>query len=224
FYSLVKKSWFGSLTSSISVERDDTHCVPVQGKTLNAIKAELIRAFLTIHELSHCVVGQNCFRVEYKRGPTVGGGVFSRGVKMNVDIVSSPQQVVVMAGETPTYVVQFVLLAGPVRRFKRLVEHLSSILQSSTQQRAERAQQAALMVRPRRLSDSSVSSACSDTESNASMNILGRPGEKESGISVDPYSQSPSMRSVGSSTSNNGELLLPEYLNTQTSPALIQKN
>ncbi|KIH65621.1 hypothetical protein ANCDUO_04055 [Ancylostoma duodenale] len=81
-----------------------------------------------------------------------------------------------MAGESPTYVVQFVLLAGPVRRFKRLVEHLSSILQSSTQQRAERAQQAALMVRPRRLSDSSVSSACSDTESNASMNILGRTG------------------------------------------------
>ncbi|ETN70175.1 hypothetical protein NECAME_04996 [Necator americanus] len=68
---------------------------------------------------------------------------------------------------------------------------------------AERAQQAALMVRPRRLSDSSVSSACSDTESNASMNILGRTGDKESGISVDPYSQSPSMRSVGSSTSNN---------------------
>ncbi|VDM52295.1 unnamed protein product [Angiostrongylus costaricensis] len=213
---LVKKSWFGSLTSSMSVERDDTHCVPVQGKTLNAIKAELIRAFLTIHELSHCVVGQNCFRVEYKRGPTVGGGVFSRGVKMNVDIVSS-QQVVTLAGETPTYVVQFVLLAGPIRRFKRLVEHLSSILQSSTQQRqaiitffmavfflAERAQQAALMVRPRRLSDSSVSSACSDTESNASMNILGRSGDKDSGLSVDPYSQSPSMRSVGSTTSNNG--------------------
>ncbi|VDM81093.1 unnamed protein product, partial [Strongylus vulgaris] len=73
---LVKKSWFGSLTSSISVERDDTHCVPVQGKTLNAIKAELIRAFLT------------------------------------VDIVSSPQQVVVMAGESPTYVVQFGLCEG----------------------------------------------------------------------------------------------------------------
>ena len=81
----------------MSVEREDTHCVPVQGKTLNGIKAELIRAFLTvilynhlfelhyqIHELSHSVVGQNCFRVEYKRGPTAGGSVFSRGVKMNV--------------------------------------------------------------------------------------------------------------------------------------------
>lgn len=71
----------------MSVERDDTHCVPVQGKTLNSIKAELIRAFLQIHELSHSVVGQNCFRVEYKRGPTVGGSVFSRGIKMNVSFL-----------------------------------------------------------------------------------------------------------------------------------------
>ncbi|KAJ1348641.1 secondary alcohol dehydrogenase (SADH1) [Parelaphostrongylus tenuis] len=184
---LVKKSWFGSLTSSMSVERDDTHCVPVQGKTLNAIKAELIRAFLT------------------------------------VDIVSS-QQVVTLAGETPTYVVQFVLLAGPVRRFKRLVEHLSSILQSSTQQRAERAQQAALMVRPRRLSDSSVSSACSDTESSTSMNILGRSGDKDSGLSVDPYSQSPSMRSVGSATSNNASCVNPSNVQWRNTTALIEPN
>lgn len=50
-FSLVKKSWFGSLASSMSVERDDTHCVPVQGKTLNGIKAELIRAFLQVRQL-----------------------------------------------------------------------------------------------------------------------------------------------------------------------------
>ena len=46
--SLVKKSWFGSLTNSNSVEREDVHLVPVQGRSLNAIKAELIRAFLTV--------------------------------------------------------------------------------------------------------------------------------------------------------------------------------
>ena len=61
----------------------------LQGRSLNAIKAELIRAFLTIHELSHSVVGQNSFRVEYKRGPTAGGSVFSRGVRMQVDILLS---------------------------------------------------------------------------------------------------------------------------------------
>ncbi|CAJ0562227.1 unnamed protein product, partial [Mesorhabditis spiculigera] len=149
---LVKKSWFGSLTSSMSVEREDTHCVPVQGRTLNGIKAELIRAFLTIHELSHSVVGQNSFRVEYKRGPTYGGSVFSRGVKMNVDIINSTQQ---LPGEAPMYVVQFSLLAGPVRRFKRLVEHLTSVLQNATQQRSDRQAATQMMVRPRRLSDSS---------------------------------------------------------------------
>uniref|UniRef100_A0AC34REG7 Protein kinase domain-containing protein n=1 Tax=Panagrolaimus sp. JU765 TaxID=591449 RepID=A0AC34REG7_9BILA len=160
---LVKKSWFGSLTSGMGIERDDVQCVPVEGKSLNGIKAELIRTFLTIHELSHSVVGQNSFKVEYKRGPAVGGGVFSRGVKMQVDIIVSAQS---ESAERPLYVVQFTLLAGPTRRFRRLVDHLSAVLQSSTQQRTERAQQAALMVRPRRLSDSSVSSVCSDNETN----------------------------------------------------------
>ncbi|KAF8354125.1 sad-1 [Pristionchus pacificus] len=201
---LVKKSWFGSLTSSISVERDDAHVVPVQGRTLNGIKAELIRAFLTIHELSHSVVGQNSFRVEYKRGPTAGGSVFSRGVKMNVDILPGNQNVNA-PGEPPMYVVQFTLLAGPVRRFKRLVEHLSAILQNTTQQqRSERAHQAALMVRPRRLSDSSVSSACSDTESAVSVNAIisqNRKADTSSSSYIDRHSSS--MRSVGSNNSNS---------------------
>lgn len=216
---LVKKSWFGSLASSMSVEREDTHCVPVQGKTLNSIKAELIRAFLQIHELSHSVIGQNCFRVEYKRGPTAGGSVFSRGIKMNVDVIPSPQQVV-MAGETPTYVVQFVLLAGPVRRFKRLVEHLSAILQNTTQQRADRQQQASLMVRPRRLSDSSVGSACSESESNASsINMIARHTDKSEATttnttSSETYGASPSMRSVGSSTANSYKSPTPHRRNT----------
>uniref|UniRef100_A0A915PVU2 Serine/threonine-protein kinase BRSK2 n=1 Tax=Setaria digitata TaxID=48799 RepID=A0A915PVU2_9BILA len=163
---LVKKSWFGSLASSVSVERNDVQIIPAHGKTVNAIKAELIRAFLTIHELSHSVVGQNSFRVEYKRGPTAGGSVFSRGVKMQVDIVQTAHRTT--SEETPMYVVQFALLAGPIRRFKRLVDHLTAILQAS-QQRSDRS--IALMVRPRRLSDSSVSSACSDSDSNTTTTI-----------------------------------------------------
>uniref|UniRef100_A0A158PNJ3 non-specific serine/threonine protein kinase n=1 Tax=Anisakis simplex TaxID=6269 RepID=A0A158PNJ3_ANISI len=192
---LVKKSWFGSLTSSMSVERDDSHCVPVQGKSLNGIKAELIRAFLTIHELSHSVVGQNSFRVEYKRGPTVGGSVFSRGVKMQVDIVVSPHAAI-SAGEAPMYVVQFTLLAGPVRRFRRLVDHLSAILQNS-QQRADRAQQAAMMVRPRRLSDSSVSSACSDTDSNTGTTALPHVRSQTDRVETSPGIEPYTLRSSG---------------------------
>uniref|UniRef100_A0A0K0G4V0 non-specific serine/threonine protein kinase n=1 Tax=Strongyloides venezuelensis TaxID=75913 RepID=A0A0K0G4V0_STRVS len=157
---LVKKSWFGSLTSNMSQDRDDVQCVPVDGRSLNGIKAELIRTFLTIHELSHSVIGQNSFKVEYKRGPTVGGGVFSRGIKMQVDILLSPH---VNNPSTPIYVVQFTLLAGPLRRFKRLVDHLSVVLQSNPQQRGEMSQQASIMVKPRRLSDSSVGSNCSET-------------------------------------------------------------
>nr|CAD2165394.1 unnamed protein product [Meloidogyne enterolobii] len=83
-----KKSFFGSLSMS-GADRDDTPCIPVQNKTLPEIKAELIRLFLTIHELSHSVVGQNSFRVEYKRLPYLG---FSRGVKFQVDILTPPNQ------------------------------------------------------------------------------------------------------------------------------------
>ncbi|VDD95913.1 unnamed protein product [Enterobius vermicularis] len=177
---LVKKSWFGSLTSNISTDRDDTHCIPVHGRSLNVIKAELIRAFLTIHELSHSVVSQNSFKIEYKRGPTVGGNVFSRGVKMQVDIIESPHVGRSVDGE-PVYVVQFTLIAGPVRRFRRLVDHLSAILQNSYQ-RADRLQTDTIMVHPRRLSDSSVSSACSDTDSNAGSSVL--PHVKSNTVSL----------------------------------------
>ncbi|CAI4225618.1 unnamed protein product [Auanema sp. JU1783] len=165
---LIKKSWFGSLTSSMNMEKDDTHCLPIQGKTLNSIKAELIRAFLTIHELSHSVIGQNSFRVEYKRGPTAGGNLFSRGIKMNVEIIESAEPCI---DEFPTYIVQFILLAGPSRRFRRLVEHLSTLIKkSNSKSRGDKQPYSSVMVRPRRLSDSSVGSACSDSDSSLSFN------------------------------------------------------
>uniref|UniRef100_A0A8R1XVH5 non-specific serine/threonine protein kinase n=1 Tax=Onchocerca volvulus TaxID=6282 RepID=A0A8R1XVH5_ONCVO len=190
---LVKKSWFGSLASSVSIERNDVQIIPAHGTTVNAIKAELIRAFLTIHELNHSVVGQNSFRVEYKRGPTVGGSVFSRGVKMQVDIVQAAQRTA-SNEENPMYVVQFALLAGPIRRFRRLVDHLTAILQAS-QQRSDRS--IGLMVRPRRLSDSSVSSACSDSESNTATtipHIRSQTAERvETNSTLDTYT----LRSVG---------------------------
>lgn len=60
----------------------------------------------------------------------MGGGVFSRGIKMQVDIVSTERSGSV---EHPFFVVQFSLHTGPIRRFRRLVEHLSTILQTSQQ-------------------------------------------------------------------------------------------
>lgn len=70
-----------------------------------------------------------------------------------------------------------------------LLQKLQSLMldySSST----ERAQQAALMVRPRRLSDSSVSSACSENETNYVNNIPGisanaLPHVRSQNVSID---------------------------------------
>lgn len=61
-FSLVKKSWFGSLTSNVGIEREDVQSVPVEGKSLNGIKAELIRAFLTVFFNSISLISLNEFR------------------------------------------------------------------------------------------------------------------------------------------------------------------
>lgn len=51
-----------------------------------------------------------------------------------VDIVhAAATHATMSADEAPMYVVQFALLAGPVRRFRRLVDHLTSVLQASQQ-------------------------------------------------------------------------------------------
>lgn len=50
-YRLVKKSWFGSLTSNgSSAEKDDSIIsITMTNRSLNAVKAELIRAFLMVN-------------------------------------------------------------------------------------------------------------------------------------------------------------------------------
>ncbi|CAK5078008.1 unnamed protein product [Meloidogyne enterolobii] len=63
---LVKKNFFDSLPKS-GADKDDTPRIIIQNKTLQEIKTELIRLFLAIQELSHSVVGQNSFRLEYKK-------------------------------------------------------------------------------------------------------------------------------------------------------------
>ncbi|KAF7630881.1 Protein kinase domain-containing protein [Meloidogyne graminicola] len=168
---LVKKSFFGSLSIS-GAERDDTPCIPVQNKTLAEIKAELIRLFLTIHELSHSVIGQNSFRVEYKRLPYIG---FSRGVKFQVDIITPPNQrkedsqnLIICSDTTDFYVVQFTLISGPLRRFRRLFEHFSTVLQNSQrgvdQRQTTTTLSTSFMVKPRKISSqSSVGSEDSTT-------------------------------------------------------------
>ncbi|KAG7156481.1 Serine/threonine-protein kinase BRSK2-like [Homarus americanus] len=115
---LTKKSWFGSL---MSTERDETYTILVKDKALATVKADLIHAFLSVAELSHSVTSPMSFRVEYKRGST-GPAMFQRHVRFQVDItpVCSPND------PNPLYAINFILLSGNIRRFRRICEHIQA--------------------------------------------------------------------------------------------------
>jgi len=118
---LTKRSWFGTLMGS---ERDETYTILVKGKPLASVKADLIHAFLSIADLNHSVASPMSFKVEYRRG-TSGPAMFQRHVRFNVDIAAIGQHE--NKGERCPevdilYAVTFVLIAGNLRRFRRLCE------------------------------------------------------------------------------------------------------
>ncbi|XP_046460817.1 serine/threonine-protein kinase BRSK2-like [Daphnia pulex] len=118
---LTKRSWFGTLMGS---ERDETYTILVKGKPLASVKADLIHAFLSIADLNHSVASPMSFKVEYRRG-TSGPAMFQRHVRFNVDIAAIGQHET--KGERCAeidilYAVTFVLIAGNLRRFRRLCE------------------------------------------------------------------------------------------------------
>ncbi|XP_074593090.1 serine/threonine-protein kinase BRSK2-like [Brevipalpus obovatus] len=128
---LTKRSWFGSLMGN---ERDETHVLLVRDKPLSAVKADLIHAFLSISDLSHSVLSPTSFRVEYKRPGNTA--MFQRNVRFHVNI--TPAGGPHIDGkksntnckenheiEKPLiYAITFTLLSGPIRRFKRICDHL----------------------------------------------------------------------------------------------------
>ncbi|XP_077940677.1 serine/threonine-protein kinase BRSK1 isoform X4 [Gasterosteus aculeatus] len=134
---LAKKSWFGNF---ISLEKEEQIFVMIQDKPLSSIKADIVHAFLSIPSLSHSVVSQNSFRAEYK----VSGGpsVFQKPVKFQVDIAFSEgesereREPAEREGrrEMGIYSVTFTLIAGPSRRFKRVVETIQAQLLSTHDQ------------------------------------------------------------------------------------------
>ncbi|KAK2725597.1 serine/threonine kinase SAD-1-like [Artemia franciscana] len=121
---LTKRSWFGNLIGS---ERDETYTILVKGKSLATIKADLVHALLSISELSHSVAGPTTFRVEYRRAGT-GAAMFQRHLRFNIEIspVSDPTDNAhqVENLETFLYALTFSLVAGNLRRFRRLCEIL----------------------------------------------------------------------------------------------------
>uniref|UniRef100_A0A096M2I4 Serine/threonine-protein kinase BRSK2-like n=1 Tax=Poecilia formosa TaxID=48698 RepID=A0A096M2I4_POEFO len=124
---LAKRSWFGNF---ISLEKEEQIFVLIRDKPLSSIKADIVHAFLSIPSLSHSVVSQNSFRAEYKSSG--GPSVFQKPVKFQVFAF-------VFAGghrflEMGIYSVTFTLLAGPSRRFKRVVETIQAQLLSTHDQ------------------------------------------------------------------------------------------
>uniref|UniRef100_T1JDV5 non-specific serine/threonine protein kinase n=1 Tax=Strigamia maritima TaxID=126957 RepID=T1JDV5_STRMM len=140
---LTKKSWFGSL---IGTEKDEVYTIIVHDKPLSVVKADLVHAFLSVRpqidahdaitgldlsqlsfqiaDLSHSVTSPMSFRVEYKRGAT-GPAVFQRNVRFQVDIAQPPSNDDVVNGGT-VFCINFTLISGNVRRFKRICEHIQS--------------------------------------------------------------------------------------------------
>ncbi|CAL1289899.1 unnamed protein product, partial [Larinioides sclopetarius] len=128
---LTKRSWFGSLMTN---ERDETHVILVKDRPLSSVKADLIHAFLSIADLCHSVISPMSFRVEYKRagGPTM----FQRNVRFHVDIAlvsagthDGPLSAVDRRSSTDkpaVYCISFTLISGPIRRFKRICEHIQA--------------------------------------------------------------------------------------------------
>ncbi|KAM4530667.1 serine/threonine-protein kinase BRSK1-like isoform 2-T2 [Odontesthes bonariensis] len=132
---LAKRSWFGNF---ISLEKEEQIFVLIRDKPLSSIKADIVHAFLSIPSLSHSVVAQNSFRAEYKSS----GGPFQKPVKFQVDITFSEgerereRERAEREGrrEMGIYSVNFTLLTGPSRRFKRVVETIQAQLLSTHDQ------------------------------------------------------------------------------------------
>ncbi|CAG2163308.1 unnamed protein product [Oppiella nova] len=126
---LTKRSWFGSL---MGTERDETHVILIKDRQLSAIKADLIHAFLSISDLSHSVLSPMSFRVEFKRPGSTA--MFQRNVRFHVDITCATPPAdnatngsIDKTTDKPTiYCITFTLISGPLRRFKRICDHIQA--------------------------------------------------------------------------------------------------
>ncbi|XP_051530936.1 serine/threonine-protein kinase BRSK2-like isoform X3 [Myxocyprinus asiaticus] len=133
---LAKRSWFGNF---ISLEKEEQIFVVIRDKPLSSIKADIVHAFLSIPSLSHSVISQTSFRAEYKSSG--GPSVFQKPVKFQVDISFSEgdrerERERQREGQKDfgIYSVNFSLISGPSRRFRRVVETIEAQLLSSHDQ------------------------------------------------------------------------------------------
>lgn len=176
---LTKRSWFGSL---MSTEKDETYTVVVKGKPLASIKADLIHAFLSVSDLQHSVMTPMSFRLEYKRGSTAPA-MFQRQVRMQVDLSQ------VSKSENPNeclYAITFTLISGNIRRFRRICEHIQSMVCAS--RRAPPASPRAQR-RSQKGSEMSESSSCgSDTSERITDRLMPHRQEEPGSPRCRPHS------------------------------------
>lgn len=208
---LTKRSWFGSL---MSTEKDETYTVVVKGKPLASIKADLIHAFLSVSDLQHSVMTPMSFRLEYKRGSTAPA-MFQRQVRMQVDLSQ------VSKSENPNeclYAITFTLISGNIRRFRRICEHIQSMVCASRRAppaspRAQRKSQKG--------SEMSESSSCgSDTSERITDRLMPhRQAEHDSsGNDANRSTRSPSRNSQQSTMSQLSTVSTPVTTNCNKTP------
>ncbi|KAI5726360.1 hypothetical protein M8J76_001261 [Diaphorina citri] len=113
-----KKYWFGQL---VVTDKEETITLLVKGKSLAAIKADLIHAFLTVADLCHNVINPMSFKVEYQRN-NARTLLFQSQVKFQVDITS----VKTSNPDEDCFSITFSLAAGNIRRFKRICDHIQA--------------------------------------------------------------------------------------------------
>ncbi|XP_048584994.1 serine/threonine-protein kinase BRSK2 [Nematostella vectensis] len=132
---VVKRSWFGHIMLGHNGQhRQEPFFIVVKGKSFSTVKADVVHAFLSVRNLTHCVVTQRSFKAEYKK---VGGKkMFNKPVRILVEIAQVEDAR--CDPEVKVHTVSIVLESGPAHRFKKLCEKLQLILLSNTRQSSKR--------------------------------------------------------------------------------------
>ncbi|VDL91781.1 unnamed protein product [Schistocephalus solidus] len=133
------------MPAGLSVLPEETnHVTMVKGRTFNRLKSEIAQVLLSTPGVVHTILTPTTFRAEYRRAGS-GSSLLARPVKMQIDIVraSNPAHGIAngttsddsasdVAPDRELYAVNFQLLSGPARRFKRLCEQLQAPLLTGT--------------------------------------------------------------------------------------------
>ncbi|KAA3679199.1 uncharacterized protein DEA37_0007601 [Paragonimus westermani] len=142
--TFIKPMSAATTNNACSLPEETNHVVMIKGRALNRLKAELVQIFLATPGVVHTVISSTSFRAEYRRAGS-GSSLLARPVKLQVDMVRATGGIstgaqmgnsvnATVPSEREVYAVNFQLLSGPTRRFKRLCDQFqAALLAGSTQ-------------------------------------------------------------------------------------------